>query len=33
LTLINALIDGTIDVISTDHTPQDEENKKRAIER
>ena len=26
--LINALIDGTIDVISTDHTPQDEENKK-----
>jgi len=26
--LINALIDGTIDVISTDHTPQNEENKK-----
>jgi dihydroorotase len=26
--LINALIDGTIDIISTDHTPQDEENKK-----
>jgi dihydroorotase len=27
-TLINALNDGTIDVITTDHTPQDEENKK-----
>ncbi len=26
--LINALIDGTIDIISTDHTPQDVENKK-----
>jgi dihydroorotase len=27
-TLINALNDGTIDVITTDHTPQDTENKK-----